>query len=260
MPARGQQLFLANNELRNRLEHCTNLPSPPGVATRIIELSLDPNVSLNDVAAAVRVDPALTTKILRIANSAFYARQRKIDNLHQAIMMFGLNGTLTLALSFSLVKSLCGTDGKGMDYNLFWRRSLAAAIACRSIGSRLQLGSKEDLFLTGLIQDIGMLALDQFVPDLYQEIGPQQGDHLHVQNVERETLSTDHAAVGAWLLQRWNLPERWVQAVAGSHDFPEYNIDPKYEQHEVMYNQWLERREKQLRAEYEERRKSHGFR
>ena len=145
-------------------------------------------------------------------------------------MMFGLNGTLTLALSFSLVKSLCGTDGKGMDYNLFWRRSLAAATACRSIGSRLQLGSKEDLFLTGLIQDIGMLALDQFVPDLYQEIGPQQGDHLHVQNVERETLSTDHAAVGAWLLQRWNLPERWVQAVAGSHDFPEYNIDPKYEQ------------------------------
>ena len=62
MPARGKQLFLANNELCNRLEHCTNLPSPPGVATRIIELSLDPNVSLNDVAAAVRVDPALTTK------------------------------------------------------------------------------------------------------------------------------------------------------------------------------------------------------
>lgn len=220
--------ILTNDQLTSRLEHCTNLPSPPGVAERIIKLCQDPNVGLNDVADAVKVDPALSAKILRLANSAIYARQRKTDNLRQAILMFGLNGTLTLALSFSLVKSLRGNKKTGMDYNLFWRRSLAAATACRCLGNQLKLGSTEDLFIAGLLQDIGMLALDKLIPDLYRDIGPKQGDHVHVETLERELLGTDHAAAGAWLLHKWNLPERWVHAVAGSHDPSSTSLDPRY--------------------------------
>jgi diguanylate cyclase (GGDEF)-like protein len=210
--------FLENDQLLTRLEHCTDLPSPPGVAVRIIELGKDPNAGMSKVAAAVSVDPALAANILRIANSAFYTRQRKTENLRQALTVLGLNATLTLALSFSLVRTLSTQRGNGMDHMLFWRRSIATATACRVLCRRLRLGPGEQFFLAGLLQDIGMLALDKAVPELYREIGEQQRDHDHVQALERQSLGADHATVGAWLLESWKLPDPLLHAVAGSHD------------------------------------------
>jgi len=211
--------FLAGNpELQIRLKQCTNLPSPPGVAAQIIALGQDPVADMGRVADVVGVDPALTSKLFRVANSALYARQRKTENLRQAIMLFGLNGTLTLALSFSLTSALRVQRGEGLDYQQFWRRSLTAATACRAIGSRLNAASKDDLFLAGLLQDVGMLALDKIAPEIYTQLGAAQSDHRHVQAAEREALGSDHAAVGAWLLDSWHLPAHLVQAVAGSHD------------------------------------------
>jgi len=206
-----------DEQILSRLAHCTSLPSPPGVAMRIIELGNDPAASLGDVADAVSVDQALSTKLLRLANSPLYARQRRIENLRQAITMFGLNGTVTLALSFSLITHLRGERGAGLDYPLFWRRALAAAFSARALGARARIRAREDLFLAGLVQDIGMLALDKAIPDLYRGIGPRQSDHTHVCAMEREAIGADHAGIGAWLLGRWRLAE-WLQhAVATSH-------------------------------------------
>ena len=218
MSNQARQPFLTNDKLLNRLKYCTNLPSPPGVATRIIELAENPSTDMSSVADVVSLDPALTAKILRMANSPLYARRRKTENLRQAIIMFGLNGTLTLALTFSLVSSLRANSISGMNYEAFWRRSLATAICSRLLGISLQLGAKEDLFLAGLLQDIGMLALDKAIPDLYQDIGSKQTDHLYIQAMELKALGSDHAAIGAWLLQSWNLSERFLYAIAGSHN------------------------------------------
>lgn len=208
---------LSNDDLRNRLMRCNNLPSPPKVAARIIELAEDPTADIYSVAETVSLDPALAAKILRMANSALYARQRKAENLRQAILLFGLNGTLSLALSFSLVSTLRASVPNGMNYKLFWQRSLATAICSRLLGIQLQLGAKEELFLAGLLQDIGMLALDKAIPELYQGIGNKQTNHQSVRAIELDALNSDHAAVGAWLLQRWNLSDRLLYAVAGSH-------------------------------------------
>ncbi len=215
----GDSTFLGTNpELENRLRQCTNLPSPPGVAAQIIALGQDPVADMGRVADVVSVDPALTSKLFRVANSALYARQRKTENLRQAIMLFGLNGTLTLALSFSLTSALRVQRGEGLDYQQFWRRSITAATACRVIGSRLNAASKDDLFLAGLLQDVGMLALDKIAPEIYTQLGSAQSDHQRVQAAERKALGSDHAAVGAWLLDSWHLPAHLVQAVAGSHN------------------------------------------
>ena len=105
-----------------------NFPSPPGVATHIIELAQDPDIEMGKVAKALSMDSALSTKILRIANSPLYAQRRKSENLRQALVVLGLNATLTLALSFSLVKSLRGGKSNGLSYGLYWRRALLAAM------------------------------------------------------------------------------------------------------------------------------------
>ena len=170
------------------------------------------------------MDPALAAKILRVANSPLYALQRKTENLRQAIMLLGLNGTLTLALSFSLVSSLEDGSGGGVDYNYLWKRSLAAATCGRRLAATLSLGS-EDMFLACLLQDIGMLVFAKVLPEIYKGIGPNQSDHAYIQSVEREKIGADHAAVGAWMLQQWGLPQRLQHAVSGSHDPSVVSVD-----------------------------------
>jgi len=97
-----------NAEIEALLRLSVNFPSPPGVATHIIELAQDPEIEMGKVAKALSMDSALSSKVLRIANSPLYAQRRKSENLRQALVVLGLNATLTLALSFSLVKSLRG--------------------------------------------------------------------------------------------------------------------------------------------------------
>ncbi len=204
-------------ELDAHLRSFVNFPSPPGVATHIIQLAQDPNIEMGKVAKAISMDPALSTKILRIANSPLYAQRRRSENLRQALIVLGLNATLTLALSFSLVKSLRGGKPNGVNHPLYWRRALLAASAARALGEASGQTLLEELFLAGLLQDIGMLALDKAVPDLYRDTAELQKNHRELAAHERKRVSLDHADVGAWLMKSWNLPERLVNGIAASH-------------------------------------------
>jgi len=216
--------FLSDNQLRTRLERCNNLPSPPGIALRVIDLVQDPDVNMSKVSELVSVDPALAAKILRIANSPMYARRRKIENLHQAIVLLGLDATLTLALSFSLVSSLRDEAAGNFDYEHYWKRSIAAATCSRCLGAHIKAGSGEELFLAGLLQDIGMLAINKADPDHYRNLGVSQSNHIALSTREQEVLGADHAAIGGWLLQQWRLPPRLQTAVAASHNLEQLQI------------------------------------
>ncbi len=204
-------------ELEAHLRSFVNFPSPPGVASHIIELAQDPNIEMGKVAHAIGMDPALSTKVLRIANSPLYAQRRRSENLRQALVILGLNATLTLALSFSLVKSLRSDKPNGVNYPWYWRRALLSAVAARAIGDRLAQPLAEERFLAGLLQDVGMLALDRGVPDLYRDVGDVQRKHRALQSYEKRRLGVDHAEVGAWLMRTWNLPERLCSAIQHSH-------------------------------------------
>lgn len=205
-----------NQILLARMGQCTDLPSPVGVAVRILELGQDPEVTLGAVANVIGLDPALTAKLLRMANSPLYARHRKTENLRQAITLFGVEGTITLALSFSVVNNLQGKSDRCFDYAHFWRRSLAAATCAQVLGERVEVHNKEDLFLCGLLQDIGMLALNKSIPELYLECDMRSG-HDRVIDHECSVVGLDHAEVGAWLLRRWNFPDRLQSVIAASH-------------------------------------------
>src|SRR5277367_1183463 len=194
-----------------------NFPSPPGVATHIIEIAQDPDIEMGKVAKALSMDSALSTKILRIANSPLYAQRRKSENLRQALVVLGLNATLTLALSFSLVKSLRKGKANGISYPLYWRRALIAATAARALGDAMHQSMAEEIFLAALLQDVGILALDKAVPDLYSGLNGVQSDHGALAAHEKKRLQIDHAEIGGWLMRTWNLPERLHRAIEHSH-------------------------------------------
>jgi diguanylate cyclase (GGDEF)-like protein len=216
-----------NPEIEAHLRMSVNFPSPPGVATHIIELAQDPDIEMGKVAKALSMDSALSTKILRIANSPLYAQRRKSENLRQALVVLGLNATLTLALSFSLVKSLRGGKSNGLSYGLYWRRALLAATAARALGDAMHQSLAEEIFLAALLQDVGMLALDKAVPDLYSQGEQLQRNHSALAQHEIKRLQVDHAYVGGWLMQGWHLPERLHGAIQRSHQLElSFNADP----------------------------------
>jgi diguanylate cyclase (GGDEF)-like protein len=216
-----------NPEIEAHLRRSVNFPSPPGVATHIIELAQDPDIEMGKVAKALSMDSALSTKVLRIANSPLYAQRRKSENLRQALVVLGLNATLTLALSFSLVKSLRSGKSNGLSYGLYWRRALLAATAARALADAMHQTLAEEIFLAALLQDVGMLALDQAVPDLYSEGERLQRNHSALAEHEKKRLQVDHAQIGGWLMEGWNLPERLHRSIKHSHHLDlSYSADP----------------------------------
>ncbi len=216
-----------NPEIEAQLRLSVNFPSPPGVAAHIIELAQDPEIELGKVAKALSMDSALSSKILRVANSPLYAQRRKTENLRQALVVLGLNATLTLALSFSLVKSLRGAKTNGLDYKFYWRRALLSATAARALADFLHQASAEEIFLAALLQDVGMLALDQSLPDLYRNVEALQQDHAALAEYETNSLQVDHAHVGGWMMRNWHLPERLHTAISHSHRLQQsFTTDP----------------------------------
>lgn len=202
-------------DLEAQLLDCRNLPSPPGVALRIIELAQDPDVVLATAADVIGLDPALSARILRIANSPLYASRRRVENLSQALTVLGLNATLTLALGFSLAHC-AGHGAHPAAQARIWRRSVVASLACRLLGQQTGQRKLEELMLAGLLQDIGVLALLQVLGEDYAAQVQGAGSNAALVEAERAALGCDHAGVGAWLAGQWNLPSLLRAAIADS--------------------------------------------
>ena len=203
-----------NELLAERLRYCTTLPSPPSIAVRIIELANDSGTSLTQLADCIAFDPALSAKILKAANSPLYTSRRTANNLRQAVNMLGTHATITIALSFSLVRGMSGSEQELS----FWKRAILSALACRVLAQRFGF-DKDDLLLGGLLQDIGILALRSIAP---QEYGALQAiaDHEELLIAERGVFGSGHDEVGHWLLKKWHLPDHLVLACIASHAAP----------------------------------------
>jgi diguanylate cyclase (GGDEF)-like protein len=210
-------------KLSERLTACNNLPSLPAIVIKIMDASQDPDIGIADVANILKVDPALSAKLLKVANSPMYARQREISNLRDALSLLGLDSSLTIALSFSLVSSLQSSTNATHIYDAFWRRSILSASIARELGIALKRSNVEDFFLTSLLQDIGILAVDSIEPDALTENCNR--NHQSRITCEQKKWGVDHSDIGAWLLQLWHFPERIYNAVLHSH--VTCNIPPK---------------------------------
>jgi diguanylate cyclase (GGDEF)-like protein len=205
--------------LKSRLKASVSFPSPPAIAQQIIALARDPHADISQVAAAIGRDPALAAKLLRVANSVLYCRQRKSTNLRQALIVLGLQGATTLALGFSLLGCYRGLKSNGVDYERHWRRAILGASAARCFGALQTDSAVDDIFVAALLQDIAILGVDRVAPDFYRDL-PLNGSHQEFRKYEMARLGVDHAELGAWLLEYWKLPESLCRAVAWSHAPP----------------------------------------
>lgn len=201
----------------DKLEACKTLPTLPAVATEVVRLSRKENTDLNELSRTVERDPAIAAKLLSTASSAIYlTRSGAPTTVPQAVMRLGANTVMTLALSFSLTRVRGGPSS--FDYQGFWRRMLISGNASRCIAEATKV-NPEEVFLAGMFQDIGVLALHETLGAPYADVMKSSGtDHLRLERLERESFGADHREVGTWLAQRWKLPAYLEHTTRGSHN------------------------------------------
>jgi diguanylate cyclase (GGDEF)-like protein len=214
-------------DLRERLAGCKTLPSIPSVVMKIVDMCGDDSVSLGQIAKVLSRDPALAATVLKVANSAYYWVVSEVKTLDRAVCTMGVNATLSLVLSYSFVRILRNQDKDGFDYSYYWQRSVIAASAAKAMGKWSKSTHNEELFLAGLLQDIGMLVLSEAIPEKYGPlVSVANRDHQRLIALENELLATDHSKVGAWMLEHWNLPGDVRLSLAFSHE-PKSNPRPE---------------------------------
>jgi diguanylate cyclase (GGDEF)-like protein len=201
-------------KLEKMLKAAPSLPSLPGVAMQLLAECRRPEVDFDRVCDLLARDPALSAKVVGVANSSSYRRGAPVTTVRRAALALGTNAVTTLALSFSLVSQRAARGS--FDFRQYWRRALLNAVAARSLAQEMRT-DPEEAFLAGLLQDIGMLALNAGVPGYVDVIKEAKQDHLRLERLEREKFEAGHPEVGAWLAKDWGLPEALVGAVLGSH-------------------------------------------
>jgi diguanylate cyclase (GGDEF)-like protein len=203
---------------QRRLESCRTLPNIPAVAIEILRLCEREDINISQIAKPISRDPALAAKILRVANSAFYCLRSQITTVDRAISFMGTNATLSLSLNFSFVHDLRKSRRGGFDYTAYWRRSAITAAAGQALAEWTKMMNSGELFLAGLLQDIGMLVLNEVFPKSYGKfIVSSSRQHNRLVEIENEKYGTDHGAVGAWMLELWKLPRNLMTSIAASH-------------------------------------------
>ncbi|WP_310599262.1 GGDEF domain-containing protein [Desulfobulbus sp.] len=202
-----------------------DLPTLPIIASKLLELTALPEVTLTDIANLVSQDMALSTKVLRVANSAFYSFPQQISSINQAVSILGLNAVRSLVLSFSLLSIGNKQKNSQFDFEQFWERSLVEAAAARLIFEQVTNTDSEEVFTCGLLQNIGQLVLAITLPQQYAQVLARTADSSgHVAanadcaEVERDILGVSHADVGYAVAKEWELPESLLLPIKYHHD------------------------------------------
>lgn len=206
------------NDLLNEVLACPSLPSLPGIAVRVLELTSDPDVSMNEIAKSVQQDQALSGKVLKTVNSSFYGLTTRCGSIDRAMGYLGLNTVKSLVLGFSLVEvTEQGGEDPGFDAIGHWRRAVLGSTCAKILSERLRVADRDEVFTAALFQDIGMLANFTAIKDEYAGVINGQA-HSGLCAAERGALGFDHAQAGAALARKWNLPSQIADAIEHHHD------------------------------------------
>ncbi len=212
-------MLVDSAKLRATIEAITDLPTLPNVVARITSQINNPSTNAADIGKLIEQDPSLTSKVLRLVNSAYYGFPKQIKSIQHAVVILGFNKVKTMVVTASVFDLVKQRDYLGLDLKAFWKHSLTAAFASKVVaGVYSRDYSDDDAFIGGLLHDIGKIILDQYQPELYSPvIDHAQRDGILIVDAEKELLGPTHAVVGGWIMEKWRLPPIIVNMVQMHH-------------------------------------------
>jgi len=198
----------------------TNLPTLPVVVNNIVVTARNPGTSATDLAGFIINDQAISTKVLRIANSAYYGMSEEVGSISRAIVVIGFREILSLALGMGVFSALSKEMKDGLfDMTEFWKHSIGVGFAAKKIAKKTGRISEESTVLVGLLHDIGKLIFSIYFPKEYKGVLEKAADEkVPLHKAEKEILGLDHAEMADLLMEQWKFPQDIVQAVRHHHD------------------------------------------
>lgn len=201
----------------------------PGIIHKILALAEDPDCSLADLVHLVEHDPAATANLLRTCNSVYLGLPVKIDSVHQAVSMLGLQKVVELLMAQNLSANMMKAQkGYQLEKGDLWKQSVACAMVARTLAERRDLWALPAIYTAALLKDIGKVVLHEFVESKWDDIKKNLGTKGNrFIEAEKESLGIDHATLGGIIAKEWNFSAHMVYMIENHHlANPEARNDP----------------------------------
>lgn len=204
--------MLNEKTVRFKVERLQTLATTSMMVKKLLEAFDNPELSLSDIAAFVSNDPVLTARLLKAVNSPFFGFVGKVTSITQALLFLGLNTAKGLLLGVEVFRHTRGLEE-------LWLHSVGTAIVARVTGQKAGLKETEELFVAGLLHDIGKVFLNIKFPHDYQRaltLADTRGTLII--DTEKEIFDTTHTEVAGWVLERWHLSPRLIEPIRYHHE------------------------------------------
>ena len=206
-------------DLKRIVAGIDDLPTLPRTVLKITELVNDPKSSAKDLARVITDDQILTARLLKLVNSSFYGLPQRISTVTGAIVLIGFDAIRNLLLTTSVFDLFADRNKKKQQkQEKFWDHSLGCAVGAKVIGNYLRYDNIEELFVAGLLHDIGKIVEMMFQPHEFSKVvAVISRENILMITAEIRILGYSHAEIGKLLAEKWNLPSKLVQIIAHHH-------------------------------------------
>jgi HD-like signal output (HDOD) protein len=216
-------------QIKKILKKVKELQPIPPMAHKVLALAGDADRSISEMIELVQHDPAITANLLRICNSAHMGLAVKIDSVHQAVTMLGMQRVFELVLSQKLTFHLTkAQEGYQMEKGDLWKQSVAAAMVARLLAERRDIYALPAIYTAALLKDIGKVVLHEYVAhslEKIQEMVTFKG--FSFIEAEQACIGMNHATLGGIVAREWNFSPHMVYMIENHHlDDPEARNDP----------------------------------
>lgn len=208
----------AEDTIDGLVANVTQLVSLPDVFLRFEQELASPTASTDSLADILIVDPDITSRLLSLANSAFFGFSSRVETVHRALVLIGTSQVRDLILATVVVDRFSRLPIGILDMRSFWQHSIATASLARALATELRIRAADKLFIGGLLHDLGRLVLVlERADDMCDALIRAQEEDRDLAEIERELFGFDHAEVGGALARAWSLPESVTDMIALHH-------------------------------------------
>ena len=205
--------------LTDLLKESEQIEPVPQVIHQLMELVEDPEVPTSEITELILYEPVVTANLLKLANSSAFGFKRKVESVHDAVVMLGLKQVVEIVLLNSVTKPLkSAQQGYGLEEGQLWKQSVSCALIASAIADTIEAPAKHIVFTAALLKDIGVIVLDRHISQMMSKIRDvmKSGD-MGLIDAERQVIGLDHAQLGGRIASNWNFSETLASAIQNHH-------------------------------------------
>ncbi|MFP4013669.1 MAG: HDOD domain-containing protein [Chitinispirillaceae bacterium] len=212
------EMRITPERIRKITQSVIGLPTLPTVVSKMLRMIDSPKTSASTLARLISTDQALTAKVLKLANSAYYGFPREISTVNMAIVVLGFNTVKDMGLWLSVfdVFKNSSVSAGSFDAVRFWEHSAACGVAARMLARNNRSRYSGEAFVAGLLHDMGKIILNQYFSSDFLDV-LREAENSDLDSAEKSVLGTGHGQIGSWLAEKWNLPAIIADTIENHH-------------------------------------------